>query len=199
MSVAIQGVGFEFSKIFVTDGKAFYATPGCFGSLTDIDLLTDHKGQSYANTGNDLLVHSGPEALVFRAYFPDEWFAKAVADQTDELDTYLGVSTGFTIMKSKTIDCDGTPVTVILEAKLDEISLLSSPPVIDTTYARIVSHETCGSLAEDYERIVTVGKYVNLHRKVLAAEHDGVVEHKHIVSSYNAAANRFTRALSALA
>jgi hypothetical protein len=199
MSVAIQGVAFEFGKLFVSDNEVFYAKPGCFGSLTDVDLLADHKGNSFANTENDLLVHSGDEALIFRAYFSDEYFGKHVAEQTDELDSYLGVSTGFTITKAELIDCDGIPVKIILEAKLNEISLLNTAPVIDTTYARVVSDDTCGSLAEDYERIVTVGRYVNLHRKVLAADNDGIIEHKHVASSYDVAANRFVRALARLA
>lgn len=199
MSVAIQGVAFEFGKLFVSDNEIFYAKPGCFGSMFDIDLLFDHEGKSFANTEKDLLIHSGDEALVFRAYFYDEWFGKEVSEQTDELDSYLAVSTGFTITKAELIECDGVPVKVIVDAKLNEISLINTPPAIDTTYARIVSGDTCGSLAEDYPMIMTIGRYVNLHRKVLATENGGTIEHKHIASSYDVAANRFVRALARLA
>ena len=196
---AIQGLAFKFNELFVSDNEAFYATPGCFGSLVDVDFLIDHKGKSLANTEKDFLLHSGDEALVFRAYFFNEWFCKQVSDHTDELTSYFAVSTGFTITKATTIECDGIPVKIILEAKLRELSLLNTAPVVDTSYARIVSDETCGSLADDYQRIITVGRYVNLHRKALAADNDGVIEHKHIASSYDAAANRFVRTLAALA
>ena len=74
----------------------------------------------------------------------------------------------------------------------------TSAPAIDTTYARIVSDDACGSLTEDYDRILMVGRYVNLHRKVLAADNNGIVEHKHVASSYDVAANRFVRALANL-
>lgn len=200
MSVAIQGVAFEYGKIFLSDGKAWLAKRDCFGSFQDVDLLIGHEGKSYANTDDDdlpLQIHSGPDALVFRGYFSD-WLATEIKDQTDCLESYLAVSIGFTVTKSDTVQCEGVPVTIIVEGKLNEISLVDEP-VIESSYARAVSPDSCDSLAEDYERFRTVGRFIGLHRKVLAHKNGGKVEYKHIVSSYDVAANRFVKALAALA
>jgi hypothetical protein len=202
MSVAVQGVAFEFGKLFVSDNQAWLAKAGCFGSISHVDLLIQHKGNSFASTENDdrlLQFHSGDEALLFRCYFPDDWFGKELSDQTDCLETYHAVSAGFTVKKTETINCDGVPVKVIVEAKLKEISLIDGAPAVDTTYARVVSADTCGSLADDYNLILTVGRFIGIHRKAMAIENGGEIQYKHIASSYDVAADRFTKALARLA
>lgn len=199
MTVAIQGVAAEFKKIFTIDGKKFYyLAPDCFGPISDVDLLLNHQGKSFATTEDRLQIYSGDDALVFRCYFPEN-FAKQVADQTDEIETYLAVSAGFTITKTETVICDGILVNVIVEAKLNELSLLDKPPAIDTTYARIVSEDSCGTLEEDYDRIRLVGRVVSLHRKALATESGGKIQYHHSPTAYERASDRFSRALAALA
>lgn len=200
MSVVIQGKAAEYNKVFESDGQLWMLKSGCFGSVSDVDLLIAHKGKSFANTEDEnrlMQVHSGDTALVFRCHFP-EWFAAEVKDQVNEIECYVAVSTGFTITKTETVVCDDVPVRVILEAKLSEISLLDKPPAIDTTYARVCSDDTCGTLADDFDRIITVGRFVGLHRKVKATENDGVVRYAHSPSAMDRAANKFMRLLSAM-
>jgi hypothetical protein len=198
VSVAIQGIAFEYNKLFVTDSLAWLAKAGCFGSISDVDLLIDHTGNSFANNDNRLDIFSGDNALVFRAYFPDKWFANDLKEQIDEVETYWAVSAGFTVKKTETIECDGVPVKVILEAKLNELSLTHNAPVIDSTYSRLVSEDKCGSLEDDYPMIMTVGRFVSLHRKAMATENDGEVKYAHSPSAYDRAADRFTWMLSRL-
>jgi hypothetical protein len=103
------------------------------------------------------------------------------------------------VTKTETITCEGVPVKVILEAKLNEVSLIDKDPAIDTTYARVVSADSCNSLEDDYARILTVGRVIALHRKIMAIENGGKVDYKHVASSYDVAANRLVRAIRALA
>jgi hypothetical protein len=198
MTVAIQGVAFEYGRIFASDNEFWYAKHGCFGSINDVDLLIGHQGKSYANTENRLQIHSGDDALVFRAYFSDDWFAKELSEQTDEMETYLAVSAGLTITKTETVVCDGGPVKVILAANLSEVSLIDKTPAVDTTYARVVSEEKCSSLEEDYPMIMAVGRFIGLHRKVMAAENNGEVKYAYSPTAYERASDRFVRALAKL-
>ncbi len=198
--VAIQGVAFEYGKVFVSDGKAWLARPGCFGSIDNVELLIGHEGKSLADTDNRLQIYSGEDALIFRAYFPDEWFTKQVSDKADEMESYFAVSAGFKIMNTETVMCEGVPVRVILEAKMSELSLINAAPAVDTTYARIVSEDACNDeLKSDYEMIRTVGRFVGLHRKITAADNEGEVKYAHSPSAYERAGDRFRRALAALA
>jgi phage head maturation protease len=199
MSVVLQGVATEFEKFFFNGDEIWYLKAGCFGSLSDseVKLMFDHDGKSIATTNNRLQVHVGNEALIFRLAIPDS-FSEPLLDQTDEFESYIPVSVGFTATKTETMMIEGVPVKIVVEATLNEISVLSKEPAVKTTYARIASEETCGSLEKDYERIRLVGRFVSLHRAQKATENEGKVEYKNTLSPYDAAGNRFVRALNAL-
>ena|ERR1700682_614797 len=200
MSVVLQGKATDFDSFFFNHDEVWYIKSGAFGRLedTEVVLMCDHDGKAVASTKNRLQVHAGDEALIFRLAMPDS-FSEPLLDQTDELESYLPVSIGFTATKTEKMTIEGVPVTIVVEATLNEISVLSKEPAMKTTYARIVSEGTCGELKEDYERIRLVGRVVSLHRLQKASENGGHVEYKNTLSSYDAAANRFTRALNALA
>lgn len=199
MSVVLQGKATDFDSFFFNHDEVWYIKSRAFGPLedTEVVLMCDHDGKAVASTKNRLQVHAGDEALIFRLAIPDS-FSEPLLDQTDELESYLPVSIGFTATKIEKMTIEGVPVTIVVEATLNEISILSKEPAVKTTYARIASEETCGSLEEDYERIRLVGRVVSLHRAQKATENHGNVEYKNTLSSYDAAANRFTRALNAL-
>lgn len=163
MSVVLQGVATDFNCFFFNHDEVWYIKSDAFGPLEDtkVVLMCDHDGKAIASTKTRLQVHAGDESLIFRLAMPES-FSETLLDQTDEFESYVPVSIGLTATKSEKMTIEGVPVTIVVEATLNEISLLSKEPAVKTTYARIASEETCGSLAEDYERIRLVGRVVSL-------------------------------------
>jgi hypothetical protein len=193
-----QGVACEFDKFFFNGDEVWYLKSGCFNSISDneVKLMLNHDGKSLGSTNNRLEVHAGDEAVVFRYSIPGSW--SEFAEPADDFLTYVPVSIGFKATKTEKMNIDGVPVTIVVEATLNEISALDKEPAIKSTYARVATDDTCGSLEEDYERIRLVGRVVSLHRLQKASENGGKLEFKHASTPYDRAADRFTRALNAL-
>jgi hypothetical protein len=193
-----QGAACEFEKFFFHGDEVWYLKSGCFGSISDneVKLMLNHDGKSLGSTNNRLQVHAGNEALVFRYSIPGS--CSEFSEPADDFETYVPVSIGFNATKTEAMKIDGVPVTIVVEATLNEISALDKEPAIKSTYARVATEDTCGTLAEDYDRILLVGRVVSLHRAQKATENGGKLEYKHASIPYDRAANRFTRALNAL-
>jgi phage head maturation protease len=195
-----QGVACEFDKFFFNGDDVWYIKSGAFDSTSDneVKLMLNHEGKSLASTDNRLQVHIGDDAIAFRYFIPDSWGSKGFGEVSDDYESYVPISIGFSATKTKTTTIDGVPVTIVVEATLNEISVLDKEPAVKTTYARVASLDTCGELEEDYQRIKLVGRVVSLHRAQKATENGGKVNYSHATSSYDRAANGFTRALKAL-
>jgi hypothetical protein len=195
-----QGVACEFDKFFWNKHEIWYLKSGCLDSTSDnvVKLKLNHEGKGLASTDDRLRVHIGDEAITFRYFIPESWGSKGFAEVSDDYENYVPVSIGFNATKTEAMTINGVPVTIVVEATLNEISLLDKEPAVKTTYARVASLDTCGDLEEDYQRIKLAGRFVALHRAQKATENGGKVEYKHVNTPYDRAANRFTRALNAL-
>jgi phage head maturation protease len=193
--IVLQGIACRFGEVIDDGTKLIYLKPGCLTEADEVKLLIDHRGKGLASTADALEIHISEKILAFRYSIPDSWSEK-FADSADDLETYVAVSCGFSIAKSELMTIDGTQIKVITEATLNEISIISSAPAVKTTFARVVSAETCGPLADDCERMELIGRYISLHRKATA--NGGDVQYAHATSPSDRAADRFTRALAAL-
>lgn len=200
MTLYIQGIAAHMGKVFHDGNEFLYFKAGCFsGSENNVGLCYDHEGKIFAH--DRLEVHFGDDSVAFRYEIPKSW-AEQFHDVCDEIETYVPVSLGLTITKSKLVKIDGETVKVIVAADLKEISVLTkSDPAIKSTYGRIVSSDTIGELSEDVEagRLDLVGRVISLHRKVKAADNGGVVSYANSLTDYERAGNRFTSALMRLA
>jgi phage head maturation protease len=192
----IQGVATEFNRVLQHGDGLLYLQAGCFDESmrsNSVKLLMDHDENKQLS--KDLEVYAGKSALIFRFPIPSK-SRDILSDFADEPDSYWPVSIGMADIKTEQVTVDGTPVTVVVEATLTEISLLSSgSPAVKSTFARVASLETCDDLRDDYERFKTYGAFVSLHRKFKSSENDGVVKYHHSPTSYDRAASRFERAL----
>lgn len=200
MIYVLQGVATEIGKCFIHGDQVLFFNPGCFDASiqeTDVPILYDHDHGKRLTKSVE--VHADEKALVFRYQIPHCPSYK-FSEPADDFDTYLAVSIGFTATKTETMAIDGVKVTSVIEAKLNEISLLSGAPAVARTFARIVSLDTCEDLEDDCEsgRFQLHGAYVNLHRKFKASENGGVMNYGHSTSDYDRAANNFERKLHGL-
>jgi hypothetical protein len=190
----LQGIGCRFGEVIHDGTKFLYLTPGCMTLASEVRLLIDHQGKSIATTDNRLAVHVGEKSLAFR-YFIPERLAESFEDYSGDLETYIGVSCGFSKTKSELMTIDGAQIEVVTEATLNEISLTNEEPAVKTTFARVVNADSCGDLASDCERFELVGSFIGVHRKFKASENGGKVKYSNVTSPYNRAANNFERKL----
>jgi phage head maturation protease len=195
--IVLQGIACRFGEVIDDGTKLLYLKPGCLTEAAEVKLLIDHRGKGLATTDDALQIHIGEKFLAFRYSIPDSWSEK-FSESADDVDCYVPVSVGFSVDKSEMMTIEGVAVKVITEATLNEISITSSAPAVKTTYARVMSAETCGTLVDDSERLELIGRYINIHRKAKAAENGGVVEYAHATSPYDRASDLFTKALAAL-
>jgi phage head maturation protease len=200
MTYAIQGIATQFGKCIQHGDKILYLTPGCFDEsikFGSVKLLYDHDQAAFPHQSVELF--AGDNALAFRMILPESRNDDGMSDISDDYDTYLGVSIGYKDATTETMTFDGVKVTCVVKATLLEVSLLSKPPAVNTTYGRVVDMDKCSELKDDFEMIQLTGRYVNAHREVKARENDGVVSFNHTTSAYDRAANNFERALQRLA
>ncbi len=195
--VVLQGIACRFGEIIDDGTKLIFLPPGCMTLSDEVKLLIDHRGKGLASTADALEIHIGEKSLAFRYSIPESW-TEQFKDIADDVNTYLPVSCGFAITKSELMTIDGAQIKVVTEATLNELSLISETPAVKSTYARVVSADTCGTLADDSERLELIGRYVTLHRKARASENGGVVQYSHATTPYDRASDHFTKALAAL-
>jgi phage head maturation protease len=197
---AIQGLCTEFKKCFQHGERILYLNPTCFNksieSGEEVKLLYDHDDEAFPNRSVEL--YAGDKGLAFRIILPESRTDVGMSNVSDDFDTYIPVSIGYKEAQTETTMIDGVEITSVVQATLHEVSLLSKAPAVNTTYARVVDLDTCGSLEDDYDRIQLVGRYVSLHRQAKAQENGGIVEYGHTTSPYDRAANNFERALRRL-
>jgi hypothetical protein len=206
LTIVVQGIATVFNKIIPYGGDDFlFLKSGCFDaslkSDSNVSLLLDHdKTQSFSSDKYPLEVHASRDHVAFRLILPDHLVPHSFKDMSDDLNTYVGVSIGLLKTKTETVVIDGYSVTTVLEAKLTECSILSGAPAVDSTYGRIVSLDLCDTLENDYlsGKLELHGRYVALHRKVMAQENGGAIVYRHATSSYDRTADRFQRALEAI-
>src|ERR1700730_4395012 len=196
--LVLQGKATDFDKPFIHGNRILNLRSGCFDASLrecDVSLFLDHKESRLGTTANRLEVYAGPESLVFRYTLPNGPSESEVklSELADDFDSYIACSIGYEATKTETAVIDGVQVTTVIEAKLLEISLLSCAPAVSSTYSRVVSLETCGTLAEDYDRLQLVGSYVSLHRAMKASENGGNVEYRNVTTPYERAAANFER------
>jgi phage head maturation protease len=174
--LVLCGIGATFGKPFTHGDRILSLESGCFDaglrSGSDVSLILNHDESHCLGSlkTSRLQIYAGKEHLVFRYLIPESSSSK-FAELADDFDCYVAVSAGFKITKSDTATIDGIEVTTVNEGRLEELSILSQAPAITSTFARVVSWQTCGTdLKLDYEtgRFDLVGKYVSLHRKIKA-------------------------------
>jgi phage head maturation protease len=201
--LVLQGKATEFDKPFIHGNEIIRLKAYCFDASlreNDVSLFLDHKEARLGTTANRLEVYAGKEALVFRYTIPNGSSESEIkfSELSDDLESYIPCSIGFERIKTETSTIDGVQVVTVIEGKLREISLLSCAPAVHSTYGRVVSLETCGTLEDDYGRLEMVGSFINLHRAFKASENGGVVQYSHATTPYDKAADSFTRTLKAL-
>ena len=192
--LVLQGVGCRFGEVIYDGTKFLYLEPGCMTLGSKVRLLIDHEGQSLATTDNRLEVHVDEKCLAFRYWIPESWTSE-FKDWADDFDTYLGVSCGFSITESKLMTTEEAQIEVVTSATLNEVSIISKEPAVKTTFARVVSADSCSDLSGDCERLQLIGRYIGLHREAKASENGGKVKYSHATSDYQRAANNFERVL----
>ena len=205
MSLGIQGIATFFNKPIWHGNHFIIFTPEAFNSSLKSDphprLLQDHKSEtSFSNDRYPLQLHASKEFLTFRYTMP-EAADKSFADYANDFETYLGVSIGFVTIKETVSEIDGFAVKTIYEAILTEVSLLSTFPAVDGTYARIVDVDNKDSLDLEAETgiMASVGKFISLHRKSREFEVGGkTLKYGHTTSAYERKASDFTDALARL-
>jgi hypothetical protein len=199
MPYAIQGIATEFGRCIQHGDKIIYLNSGCFADLGDVKFLYDHDPDKEVYRNRNLELFAGAKSLAFRMVLPEFRNTPGdLSDVSDDYDTYMPVSVGYKDAVTETVTIEGVEIKRVVKAALHEISLLEGTPAVNTTYARIVDMDKCGTLADDYDMIRLVGRYVNIHREVKARENNGVVKYGHTTSPYDRAANNFERALQRL-
>jgi HK97 family phage prohead protease len=202
--LVLQGTATAFDKPFAHGDEVWILKSGCFDrslrSGHDVKLLMNHEEEHCLGSGEQILLYAGKTALVFRYLISDSKHNKFFEDVADDMDTYVPVSIGFERTKSETTRVDGVNVITVIEAKLNEVSILDKAPAVHSTYGRVVSWNTCGSLEEDSEngRFDLVGRYVGLHRAVKAQDNGGNIDYRNTTTPYERAADRFQLALQKL-
>jgi HK97 family phage prohead protease len=202
----MQGVATEFDKPFMHGDKIQILKSGCLDrSLRenhDVKLLINHdESACLGSQAQRLLIHAGEKSLVFRYLIPESMeYKKSFADVADDLETYVAVSIGYEIRNSETIEIDGIKVTTILEARLEEISLLDKAPAVSSTYARVASWDRCLDLKQEYDSglFELNGRCIGIQRAYYARDNGGVVKYNHATSPYDRAADNFVKALRRL-
>jgi phage head maturation protease len=201
--LVLQGCCGDYEKPFPHGDRILILKADCFEaglrSGKDVSICIDHDESQCLGTMNEgrLQIYSGKESLVFRFLLPESPSCK-FADLADDFESYVPVSLGFVTTKTDTTTVDGIEVTTVVAANLIEISILSKPPAITSTYARVASWKTCSDLQQDYDngRFRLLGSFVSLHRKIEAD--GGPVSYSHATSPYERTANAFQRALKGL-
>jgi HK97 family phage prohead protease len=203
-ALVIQGTATELDKPFAHGNDVMILKSGCFdssmGSSDAIKLLLNHDfAHCLGSWPEQLLLYAGKKALVFRYLLPNSnQYRKTFEEMADDFLTYVPISIGFDRTKSETTKVDGVNVITVIEAKLNEVSILNKTPAVHSTYGRVVSWGTCGSLQEDCEsgRFDLVGRAIGLHRAVKAQENGGKIEYQNATTPYERAADRFQYALA---
>jgi hypothetical protein len=194
----LQGIALNFNEVIpLGNGEFVYLKTGSVTVADDVGLQFDHRGKKFGNGNIDVYVSES--GIAFRYLLPESWESTTeIKIIVDEIESYLAVSPGFTITKSEIMTIDGVKFKVISAAVLNEISIISTEPAVKSSYARLVSHETIGELANDCEsgRLDIVGKVIGLHRKISAD--GGPVKYNHTLSAHERASNRFMSALMRL-
>jgi phage head maturation protease len=202
--LVLQGEASSFDTPFAHGDEVWILKSGCFDrslrSSHEVKLLINHEEDHCLGSGERLLLHAGKTALVFRYLISGSKHDKFFEEIANDMDTYVPVSIGFERTKSETTQVDGVTVVTVIEAKLNELSILDRAPAVHSTYGRVVSWDKCGSLQSDYEtgRFGLVGRYVGLHRAVKAQENGGKVDYRNTTSPYERAADKFSTALRGL-
>jgi phage head maturation protease len=198
-----EGIATKMGEFFQYGDEAWYLAPGAFDASrgeSEVKLLAGHdESEVYGSTSKRLELHYAPDCVLFRFHMPAS-FKSVVDDIADSVEEYWPVSIGFVKTKFERKVIDGVPVQIIEGAKLTEVSILKTDPAVHTTYARVVSAKSCGTLQEDYEagRFSLVGRFISLHRKVAALDNDGKVDYVHQSSEYDRKGRGVVRALERL-
>jgi HK97 family phage prohead protease len=196
-----QGIATAFDKCFPHGDRVLILKARCFdrsiSSGEPVSLLNEHDETKSFGRADRLELYAGNNGLAFRFHIGDHSEFKDIAD---DFDSYIPISIGYESTKTDTTVIDGVEVVSVIEAKLVEVSALSKSPAVHSTYGRVVSLESCGTLAEDYEsgRLELVGKYIGIHRTFKASENGGVLKYSHATSPYERAAANFEQALKNL-
>jgi HK97 family phage prohead protease len=199
----VQGKATQIGKPFIHGKEIWMFAPGAFDASLrsdEVKLIYDHDESAPVLSKQAALeVYANATALVFRGKLPAR-SGSELKDFLDSYETYFGVSIGFSATKKQETAIDGVPLVLFEEVTLHEISLLSKDPAVHSTYGRFVSSDTCASLKDDCDdgRFELVGSFVSLHRAVNAMENNWKVKYNNAISSYDAAADRFTRSLENL-
>jgi phage head maturation protease len=206
VSYVIQGVANTFDVPFTHNGEVVTNRKGCFNrflsSNHEIKFLIGHdESHCFGSSRTNLLIHAGARSLVFRYAIPEsKQFEKAFAEVAGDIETYTAVSIGYTAKRVETRVVDGVKVVEVLDATLEEISLLDCAPAVGSTYARIVSWDTCSDLQEDYDTglFELTGRLISLHRAVEARDNGGKINFSHARTPMDRAADNFLKVLRRL-
>jgi phage head maturation protease len=199
-----EGIATKMGEFFQYGDEAWYLAPGAFDASrgeSEVKLLAGHdESEVYGSTSKRLELHYAPDCVLFRFHMPAS-FKSVVGDIADSPEDYWPVSIGFVTTKSEKSVMDGIPVRIIEQAKLTEVSILKTDPAVASTFARVVSVKSCGTLQEDYEagRFALISRFISIHRKVQALDNDdGKIDYVHQSSEYDRKARNFEKVLERL-
>lgn len=127
-SPCLDGFATLYNKAYVHDGQVKVLRPGCFaGTLRaekSVDFFVEHdRENAVASTRDNLSLVDRPEGLAFRLRLPKTMLGYVVGRMVDN-DNKVGMSIGYRANVDECRDIGGTPVRIISDAELVEISLV---------------------------------------------------------------------------
>jgi HK97 family phage prohead protease len=167
----IDGIATKYNYALFHDGKLKVIMPGAFDISMEYDapveMWIDHdKSLKIGDSRTNLELHSDEYGLGFRLRLDNSTLASH-ARSLVESKAYTEMSVGYDHVKTDTREIGGKSVLFILQARLQEISLVQAG-CVTTTHAQISDIDTCGSLALDCKsmKFRVDNSYAELQRKL---------------------------------
>jgi HK97 family phage prohead protease len=166
----IEGYGVKYNTV-INDGKLNMVVPDALDTSM-VQFWVDHKSQlKLGDTRTNLELYTDDYGLAFRLRLDDSELAeRACALVKNKQKTECSI--GFDLAKTVTREIDGKSIIVILQARLEEISLVFSGAMSDSpTHAMVNDIEKCGSLADDCKsmKFRSDNSFAELQRKLRRA------------------------------
>jgi HK97 family phage prohead protease len=164
----IEGTGTKYNSVLFHDGKLKVVAPGAFDrSINDakVEMWIDHdRALKLGDTRSNLELFSDEFGLHFRLRLNNTELSSH-AQALVESKAYTECSVGFDSGKTELREIDGHSVLYILQARLEEVSIVPAGAV-KATHAQISDIENCESLERDCKslRFRSDNAYAELQR-----------------------------------
>jgi HK97 family phage prohead protease len=148
----IEGIATKYNSVLFHDGKFKVVTPGAFDLSmkydAPVEMWIDHdKSLRLGDARTNLDLYSDDFGLHFRLRL-DNTELSSHARALVESKAYTQCSIGYDQGKTETREVEGHSVLYILQARLEEISVVPAGAV-KATHAQVNDIENCRSLEHD--------------------------------------------------